>query len=698
MSSPYRILVVGNPNCGKSSLFNKLTGLNQKTGNFAGVTVEKHSGYIKSNNLELELIDLPGAFSLNGSSDEKKIVTKFLMQRQTTDKLLFVMDATLIERSLQFFFQIVDLGIPVLLVLTMKDILEKRNIPLSIKKLEQELNVKCYLVNAKTGEGVSKLKADLFKAENFKTTERKWKWDPKREEFLKEIVYSIDSENPRLVEFLVLNTFKKLSGEVLQEELPDVSILSFEINNFVKKKFLSNGLKYTYSEELIYKSFTVKNILSKCLEREYIPNESKLVKKLDTWLMHPKIGLGIFLLIMGLVFQALFSWAEIPMNFIEAMFQNLGELISKNLPEGPLSGLVSEGIIGGVGSVMVFIPQISLLFFFLGLLEESGYMARASFVMDKFMGKFGLSGKSFIPILSSAACAVPSILGTRSIEDKSDRIRTILVSPLITCSARYPVYILVIGTVFPEKTFFGFISLRSLILFGLFFLGMFTAFCFALLFKKTFFQNESSYFILEIPNYQIPSLKNVAYNVYKKVKDFVVNSGQIILFASILLWFLANYPYRDMGEEWKGKETEFKEHVIKNSYAALIGQTIEPVIEPLGFDWKIGISLITSFAAREVMVSTLAIIYGVESEDSSVNLSQAMLSDINPKTGKPVWNLLTGISVLIFFAYACQCMSTLAVVRKETNSYFWPIFLFIYMGILAYLSSLAVFQIGSLFL
>jgi len=698
MSSPYRILVVGNPNCGKSSLFNKLTGLNQKTGNFAGVTVEKHSGYIKSNNLELELIDLPGAFSLNGSSDEKKIVTKFLMQRQTTDKLLFVMDATLIERSLQFFFQIVDLGIPVLLVLTMKDILEKRNIPLSIKKLEQELNVKCYLVNAKTGEGVSKLKADLFKVENFKTTERKWKWDPKREEFLKEIVYSIDSENPRLVEFLVLNTFKKLSGEVLQEELPDVSILSFEINDFVKKKFLSNDLKYMYSEELIYKSFTIKNILSKCLEREYIPNESKLVKKLDTWLMHPKIGLGIFLLIMGLVFQALFSWAEIPMNFIEAMFQNLGELISKNLPEGPLSGLVSEGIIAGVGSVMVFIPQISLLFFFLGLLEESGYMARASFVMDKFMGKFGLSGKSFIPILSSAACAVPSILGTRSIEDKSDRIRTILVSPLITCSARYPVYILVIGTVFPEKTFFGFISLRSLILFGLFFLGMFTAFCFALLFKKTFFQNESSYFILEIPNYQIPSLKNVAYNVYKKVKDFVVNSGQIILFASILLWFLANYPYRDMGEEWKGKETEFKEHVIKNSYAALIGQTIEPVIEPLGFDWKIGISLITSFAAREVMVSTLAIIYGVESEDSSVNLSQAMLSDINPKTGKPVWNLLTGISVLIFFAYACQCMSTLAVVRKETNSYFWPIFLFIYMGILAYLSSLAVFQIGSLFL
>lgn len=690
--SNYRILVLGNPNCGKSTLFNKLTGANQKTGNFPGVTVEKHSGKLRNENQEIELIDLPGSFSLTGNSEEKKVLTRILMQREATDKVLFIMDSTLLERSLQFFFQIADLGAPILLVLTMKDILEKRNISISLKDLEHELGVKCFLINAKSGEGVEELKKYLFQEDSFKISPRKWKWEKEKEEFFREISNSFEfHENEKIfLDFLILNTLKKLSGEVLQEELPTLEILGNKFFQHVQKKFNQRNLKFTYEEELIQKSIYIKQILSRVVFGSSSIRFSKWEQKIDKYLLHPTWGLLIFLIIMGIVFQALFRWAEIPMNLIEDGFTFLGNWLGNFLPEGPLRKLIIEGVIMGVGSVMVFVPQIGFLFFFIGLLEESGYIARASFVMDKFMGRFGLSGKSFIPLLSSAACAVPSILGARAIEDKSDRMRTILVSPLITCSARYPVYILVIGTIFSEKLIFGIIDVRSLVLFCLFFLGMFTAFVFALIFKKTFFKKDSSYFILELPSYKIPSVKNVSYNVYLKLKDFVLNTGQIILFASILLWFLANYPYNP--------EVQNKQENIQFSYAAKIGKTIEPIIEPLGFDWKIGVAILTSFAAREVMVSTLAIIYGVEGDEPSSDLQEAMKNDINPKTQKPVWSFLTGLSVLIFYAYACQCISTLAVVRKETNSYFWPLFLFSYMTILAYLSSLFIYQVGRLFL
>lgn len=686
----YRVLVIGNPNCGKSTLFNQLTGANQKTGNFPGVTVEKHSGKISNAEKEIELIDLPGSFSLTGNSEEKKVLTRFLMQREPSDKVLFIADSTLLERSLQFFLQIADLGVPILLVLTMKDILEKRNISLSLEKLSQALGVNCFLVNAKSGEGIEEVKKYLFQEEHFHIISRKWKWDSEREKFLQSILNSFETTEKHYLEFLVLNTLKKLSGEILQEELPTVEILGKNFFEHVQKKFNEKNFLFTYEEELIQKSFYIKKVLSSVVEGSLQISLSKWEQKLDKYLLHPTWGLLFFLVLMGLVFQALFRWAEYPMNFIESCFSSLGEFVGTHLVEGPLKGLITEGVIGGVGSVMVFIPQIGFLFFFLGLLEESGYIARASFVMDKFMGRFGLSGKSFIPLLSSAACAVPSILGARTIEDKSDRMRTILVAPLITCSARYPVYILVIGTIFPEKLLFGFLDVRSLVLFALFFLGMFTAFVFALIFKKTFFKKESSYFILELPSYKLPSIRNVAYNVYLKLKDFVINTGQIILYASVILWFLANYPYNP--------EIQNKQESIQVSYAATVGKTIEPVIEPLGFDWKIGIAILTSFAAREVMVSTLAIIYGVEGDEPSDSLQEAMLKDINPKNQKPVWTFLTGLSVLVFYAYACQCISTLAVVRKETNSYTWPLFLFLYMTTLAYISSLLIYQIGSLFL
>ncbi|HMV43867.1 MAG TPA: ferrous iron transport protein B [Leptospiraceae bacterium] len=688
METSYRCLLVGNANAGKTSVFNRLTGLSQKTGNFPGVTVGIATGTISSNDRELELIDLPGSFSLNANSEDKKTLTRFLMSRKPTDKIVFVLDAMLLERSLQFLFQIMDLGAPLLLVITMKDILEKKNISIDLDKLKNELGIEVILVNGKTGDKIPELKELLLKESSFKTPERLWAWDEKRETFFKNLLTRIEADNKHYLSFVLSNALKKLSGEKLQKELPGIEEFNPTIQNFIQMELVASGLLFKYQEEVIYKSFKIKSIISHVLNGN-IENQKSKSAALDKIVLHPFFGMITFFAIMALVFQSLFSWSELPMEWIEKTFDTLANYFEKSLPIGPLNGLLTKGIIGGVGSVLVFIPQISLLFLFIGIMEESGYLSRVSFIMDKFMGKFGLSGKSFIPLLSSAACAVPAIMSTRTIENKSDKMTTILISPLITCSARYPVYILVIGAIFPKENVFGIFSLQALILFGLFILGMGTALLFALLFKKTFFKHESSYFLIELPSYKIPSVKNLSLSVYQNVKAFIVNSGTIILYVSIVLWFLAYYPV-NVGSE--GAETKSE---ISESYAARLGKTIEPVLQPLGFDWKIGVGIISSFAAREVLVSTLAIIYGVEGDETSDDLKTSLQSDINPKTGKKTWSILTAISLLIFFAYASQCMSTLAVVRQETKSFFWPAFLFVYMTILAYFSSLAVYQIGT---
>ncbi len=687
MKTNYRCLLVGNANAGKTSLFNQLTGLSQKTGNFPGITVGIATGEVKIKDKQLEIIDLPGSFSLNANSEDKKTLTRFLINRKETDKILFVLDAILLERSLQFLFQIMDIGAPIILVITMKDILEKKNLSISVDKLKQELGIETILVNAKKGNGIAELKELISEEFNFKTPERLWTWDDKREIFFKNILKKIETDNPYYLSFVLSNTLKKLSGEKLQKELPGLEEFKPEIQNFIIKEHKASGLIYKYQEEVIHKSFKIKNIISKTLSGN-TENQKSLSSKFDKLILHPFFGMLIFFGVMGFIFQSLFSWSEFPMELIESTMEGLGNFLQKRIPEGPLSGLITKGIVGGVGSVLVFIPQIALLFFFIGIMEESGYLSRVSFIMDKFMGKFGLSGKSFIPLLSSAACAVPAIMSTRTIENKSDKMTTILISPLITCSARYPVYILVIGAIFPKKNLFVFFSLQALVLFGLFILGMATALLFALLFKKTFFRHESSYFLIELPSYKIPSIKNLFLSVYQNVKAFIENSGTIILYASILLWFLAYYPVTPLTDS-KQVTTE-----ISNSYAAQLGKFIEPAIRPLGFDWKIGVGIISSFAAREVMVSTLAIIYGIEGDETSNDLKTSIQNDSDPNTGKKTWNVLTAISLLIFFAYASQCMSTLAVVRQETKSYFWASFLFIYMTVLAYLSSLAVYQIG----
>ena len=689
MNNNYRCLLVGNANAGKTSIFNRLTGLSQKTGNFPGITVGIAAGEIKLKDKQLEIIDLPGSFSLNANSEDKKTLTRFLINRRESDKIIFVLDAMLLERSLQFLFQIMDLGAPILLVITMKDILEKKNLSIQIDALKRELGIETLLVNAKSGSGIQELKELISQEYNFKTPSRLWTWDDKRENLLNSLLTRIETDNHHYLSFVLSNALKRISGEKLQKELPGLEEFKPEIQSFIEKELEASGLKYKYQEEVIHKSFRIKSIIGKVLTGN-MENQKSFSSKFDKIILHPVFGMITFFGIMAFVFQSLFSWSEIPMQIIESSIDSLANYFQARLPVGPFNGLVTKGIIGGVGSVLVFIPQIALLFFFIGIMEESGYLSRVAFIMDKFMGRFGLSGKSFIPLLSSAACAVPAIMSTRTIENKSDKMATILISPLITCSARYPVYILIIGAIFPKKNLLGIFSLQALVLFGLFILGMVTALLFALLFKKTFFRHDSSYFLIELPTYKIPSLKNLFLSVYQNVKAFIENSGTIILYASILLWFLAYYPVAAPTEKQQ-IPTE-----ISKSYAAQLGKFIEPAILPLGFDWKIGVGIISSFAAREVMVSTLAIIYGVEGDETSEDLKTSIQDDVNRDTGKKTWSLLTAISLLLFFAYASQCMSTLAVVRQETKSYFWPSFLFMYMTILAYLSSLAVYQIGTL--
>ncbi|EPG75743.1 ferrous iron transport protein B [Leptospira fainei serovar Hurstbridge str. BUT 6] len=696
-SDSFRILLTGNPNCGKSTLFNRLTGLRQKTGNFNGVTVEKAEGKIRLGDASIRLMDLPGAYSLGGESEDKQVTTRVLLSHKETDRILFVLDGVAVERGLQFLLQVASLKVPTLVVVTMKDALEKKGLQLDLNPLIKAFGTKFLFINPRTGEGTQELKEALFDTSSFRTPSASFAWDKKREQFLESILSHLTSSDPVALRFVVENSLKELSGEKLLTGIPGLSYLPEEARTLVTDAWKKTGLNFSYRNELVQKSFWIKKLLSRALLGKENATGGVL-RFADRILLHPVWGLISFLAIMAFVFQMLFAWSEIPMDWIETQVGALAAFVGGLLPEGPIRSLIQEGAIGGVGAVLVFIPQISLLFFFIGIMEESGYIARASFVMDRFMGRFGLSGKSFIPLLSSAACAVPAIMGTRTIENKADRITTILVSPLITCSARYPVYILVIGTVFSDRPVFGIFQTKALVLFGLFVLGMIASMTAAFVFKKAFFLSEPSYFLMELPRYHFPSVKSLFIVVYKKIKTFLLNAGKVILSISILLWFLANYPRVEESKIHNLPLHQAKSVQISESYAGRLGKAMEPILKPIGFGWKMGIGLITSFAAREVMVSTLSIIYGVQGEEAEQeDLRSALRNDKDPQTGKPVWSLASALSLLVFFAFACQCMSTLAVVKRETNSLFWPFFLFGYMTILAYISSFIVFQAGKAF-
>jgi ferrous iron transport protein B len=690
------VALIGNPNVGKTSVFNQLTGLNQQVGNYPGITVEKKIGFCKlPNNYKANILDLPGTYSLNASSIDENVVIELLLNKNDKlypDVALVVTDVENLKRNLLLFTQIKDLEIPTILVINMADRMQHKGISLDIPFLEEKLKTKIALVSSRKGTGIEALKQLIV---NYK---------------------SIPKEpclNASVIDEEYFETLRKTFPNQLLYKLwlvitQDVNFLNLERNEILNSYTKSHSdLKRLQQKETIKRYQFINDVL-----KEGLKIDSSIAKDfrsvLDRVLTHKVWGYVIFFFILFGIFQSIFEWSKIPMDFIDSSFASLSALASEKLPEGVLTNLIAQGIIPGIGGILIFIPQIAFLFMFISILEESGYMSRVVFLMDKIMRKFGLSGKSIVPLISGTACAIPAIMATRNIENWKERLITILVTPFTTCSARLPVYAIIIALVIPEKRVFGIINMQGLTLMLLYLLGFGMAIFSAYILNKILKIKGKTYFIVEMPNYKLPMFKNVGINVIEKTKAFIFGAGKIILAISIVLWFLASYG---PGEKFKKAEkivleknqlqplnsAELQNAIasqkLENSYIGLMGKTIEPVISPLGYDWKIGVAIISSFAAREVFVGTLATIYSVGESNNDHTIKNKMQAEINPETGQKIFNFASGISLLLFYAFAMQCASTIAITKKETNSWKWPLGQLIFMSGLAYLVALIAFQI-----
>lgn len=702
MKIDLKVALIGNPNTGKSSLFNALTGMNQKVGNFAGVTVEKKSGFVKlPDSRTAQVIDLPGTYSLYPKSKDEAIVLEVLADTHNSghpDLLIFIADASNLKRNLLLYTQIADLKIPLIIALNMMDMADRAGIKISVDALAMKLGVRVVPISARKGTGIIALKQAIAEATPIP---------------LQADTIDLDSLYPGLIarvkhDFIVDNPYLALQ---LVYQYPYIRYLTAGERSILKQlenEYDINPSKAQAKETIARYEF-INDVLYDTVQRDSKPSGENYSNRIDKVLTHKIGGFLIFILILFLIFQAIFTWARIPMDLISIFFIYLTDLLGNHLPPGPLTKLVTNGVLPGLSGVLVFIPQIAILFVFISILEDTGYMARVTFMMDKIMRKVGLNGKSVIPIIGGLACAVPSIMSTRSIENWKDRIITILVTPLITCSARLPVYTLLISLIVPQRMIWGFISLQGIALMMMYLLGFFSAFIVAWVMKKIIKSGQKSYFVMELPVYQWPRWRNVGLTMLQKVKAFAFQAGKVIIAVSIILWVLANYApsgrfaaienyYQNQRNAKKVPADEIDRLVasakLEASYAGILGKTIEPVIRPLGYDWKIGIALITSFAAREVFVGTMATIY---SADGDSNNQQAILQKVkeakNPNTGLPVFTTAVGFSLLIFYAFAMQCMSTMVVVYKETNALKWPIIQFIYMTGLAYLLSFGVYHL-----
>ena len=694
-----KIALIGNPNTGKTSLFNQLTGLTQKVGNYPGVTVDKKQGSCKLSATQNAVItDLPGTYSINPTSVDESIVLKTLLKKdikESPDVILVVADVENLKRNLLLFSQIKDLEIPTVLAINMVDQMTRKGISIDLTALKEELNTEVVLISARKNQGIEAVKAAIIKchvaAKATPMCDNK-KIDPAYFDELKAI-----NPNYTLYELWLMVTQKNFPEEISKQEKE--KLLSFNKDVSKLKKYQHKETIYRYQE------------INKILKNTYLVDKSKakdLRAKLDKVFTHRIFGYFIFLLVLLLIFQSIFDWSSLPMDLIDTTFAELSDFARSNLPTGVLSDLIVEGIIPGIGGVIIFIPQIAILFLFIAVLEETGYMSRVVFLMDKIMRRFGMNGKSIIPLISGTACAIPAIMATRTISSWKERLITILVVPFTTCSARLPVYAILISLIIPDTKIFGFYNLQAFTLLMLYALGFGTAILAAYILQKTLKIKSNSFFVVEMPNYKLPSVKNVLFDVLEKTKAFVLGAGKIILALSVVLWFLAsNGP-----ESYKNAEQNTIEKVanknlgadelqqkiaavkLENSYIGIMGKSIEPAIRPLGYDWKIGIALITSFAAREVFVGTLATIYSVGSDDeNTTTIKEKMRSEINPATGKKIFNFPAGMSLLVFYAFAMQCMATLAIVKRETKSWKWPLIQLFGMTGLAYICSLIVFQI-----
>lgn len=699
-----KIALVGNPNSGKSSLFNHLTGLNQKIGNFPGVTVEKKSGFCSLEDGRMaEIIDLPGIYSIYPRSLDEQIVAEILLDHHapsTPDVVVVIADATNLKRGLLLATQIIDIGLPTILALNMMDLAAKAGISYDFGALSKKLGVPVVPINARNGIGLEELKKKIANpsANPFHQIYPLWDDAKAPVQALRDQI-GLDNDYEA---YLFLQQPQSLTF------LPQGKK---EIVDDIRKKYEFFPGKFQGAETISRYGF-IQDVLNEITLKAAHQSWKKNSNQLDRILTHKIWGYLIFFSVLFLIFQSIFAWATVPMDFIDGMFGTLSQYLVTALPDGPLTRLLAEGIVPGIGGIIIFVPQIAILFGFISILEESGYMARVVFLMDKVMRKFGLNGKSVVPLMSGVACAIPAIMATRTIDNWKERTITILVTPLMSCSARLPVFTILIALIVPDQRALGFFNLQGLALMGLYLLGFLAALASAWIMKMLIHVKERSYLIMELPTYRIPRWSNVGLTILEKTKTFVVEAGKIILAISVILWVLASYGPGDnlekardtVSEESKNMqltEQAFEDRVaaykLEHSYAGIVGKAIEPAIKPLGYDWKIGIALITSFAAREVFVGTMATIYsiGSVSEDDANTIKERMQQEVDPVTGEPRFTPATGFSLLIFYLFAMQCMSTLAVVYRETKGWKWPAIQLTYMTALAYFSALAVYQIMS---
>lgn len=695
------IALVGNPNSGKTSLFNALTGLNQKVGNFPGVTVDKKTGDLTlEEGLKTELIDLPGTYSLYPRRADEWVSYKVLMNADydvKPDIILLVADASNLKRNLLFCSQIIDLKLPVVVALTMNDIAAKKGIQIDINGLETELGVPVVSVNPRKNKGLAQLKKVL-------TQVAKPAHRIAARDFIDNKALATSSVEGIQQLFPQMSDYRAIHYLISHENFP----LQADLQNKIEQVEIDNKFNptKTQAEEVMQRYQRIKQIMQQNVV-EPDPLEKKLfTEKLDDILLHRTWGYLILLGVLFLLFQSIFWLARFPMDGIEWLFTQVSTYASNTLPQTWWSDLLINGFLAGLSGIMVFVPQIMILFGLITILEDTGYMARISFLSDKLMRKVGLNGKSVMPMISGFACAVPAIMSTRNIENKKERLLTILVTPLMSCSARLPVYTILISLVISNKYYFGFLSLQGLVMMGLYFLGTAMALIVSYVAKWFIHMKEKSFFILELPVYRSPRWKNVGITMVEKAKIFVKDAGRVIIIISMLLWFLSSYGPSGKMQKVRNKyalliqqqpqakdslEKHLSSEKLENSYAGILGKTIEPVIKPLGYDWKIGIALITSFAAREVFVGTMATLYSVE-ENNDASLREKLQAAKHPD-GSKVYTLPAALSLMVFYVLAMQCMSTLAIVKRETRSWKWPAIQFAYMTFLAYITSFIVYHL-----
>ena len=698
------VALVGNPNCGKTSLFNALTGLNHKVSNFPGTTVEKKTGSFKlSNSKTAHIIDLPGTYSLYPKSADELVTYDILRNKSENyypDLVIFIADASNLKRNLLLFTQVADLEVPVILVLNMLDVAERRGIKYDIEKLKEKLKVPIISINARKKEGIEKIKEVLLD-EKARVTAQFFSLHKVNREFLDEIAEINDKRNKYSALQYSINASSLLTEKAIK------------LNEIFKKyKFDSIGFQ---EDEVLTRYQIIDDAVKYARIKNITQLKASITAKVDKILTHRYYGIAIFLVLLLMVFQAMFSWSEYPKEWIEYGLKTFTDYIQNTLPPGVLNDLIVHGILAGLTGVLIFLPQIILLFLFIAILEDVGYMARVGFIMDRIMRPFGMNGKSIVPLIGGMACAVPSIMASRSIENKKERLITILVTPLMSCSARLPVYTLLISMLLKDSDKWGPFNVHGLILMLMYLIGFFAAILSAWMFKFFIKQKEKTFFILELPGYKVPLISNLLITIYEKGSAFVFGAGKIIIAVSVILWVLASTGPQSNIQNIETKFTaiinndtttaavkkelslQMNSKKLEASYAGEFGKLIEPAIRPLGFDWKIGIALLTSMAAREVFVGTMNTIYSVnnDGDNSFGHIKTKMMAEINPRTGKPSYNTATFLSLLIFYAFALQCMSTVAIVKKETDSIKWPIIQFIYLTALAYGSSFLVYNLFS---